>query len=582
MSNVLEKYEAWINETSLPDHLKMELQSIVGNHKEIEDRFYQKIQFGTGGMRGLLGAGINRINIYTIRLVAEGLALLIQNHGKIAMQKGVVIAYDTRHFSEQFAIEIAKTIGKYGIQVFLFEESRPTPELSFAIRQLGAFAGVVVTASHNPADYNGLKVYGEDGGQLPPAASDEIVNYMDSIPNIFRVDIQDEKTLLENGFLHYILKEIDDAYQECLLTLSEIGLHSIKEVLSIIYTPLHGSGLVPVSTGLKGFGFHNVTVVPEQERPDPTFPTVTFPNPEEREAFELAIQLGHKKEAELLLATDPDADRLGVAVRKDDGNYELLTGNQLGALLLHYILLQKKTKNEIPENGIVLKTIVTSELGRAIAEKFGVHTLDTLTGFKFISEKIEEFNYSGQFKFLFGYEESYGYLIGEFSRDKDAVQAALVTSEMAAYYKSIGISMFDALTNLYKEFGYYKESLKSITLKGKGGQESIAQIMSEFRNHPPETIGGIRIIALEDYKKRTRHELNGESIPISLPEADVLKFFLEDDSWVCIRPSGTEPKCKFYFGVRKGSAEEVDGALRMMEGDLMERINVITSGLFNY
>lgn len=573
MSNFLRRYEAWIKEASLPDYLKMEVQSIAGNHKEIEDRFYQKIEFGTGGVRGLLGAGTNRINIYTIRLVAEGLALLIKNHGIIAMQKGVVIAYDSRHFSEQFALEIAKTIGKYRIQVFLFEESRPTPELSFAVRQLGAFAGVVVTASHNPAEYNGFKVYGEDGGQLPPVASDEIVSFMDSIENIFSIDIQDEKTLIENGFLHYILKEIDDAYQECLLTLSEIDLHSVKEVLSIIYTPLHGSGLVPVTTGLKRFGFPNVTVVPEQKYPDPTFPTVSYPNPEEPEAFELAIQLGHKKEAELLLATDPDADRLGVAVRKDDGDYELLTGNQLGALLLNYILLQKNIKNEIPINGIVLKTIVTSELGRAIAKKFGVHTLDTLTGFKFISEKIEEYNSSGQFKFLFGYEESYGYLIGDFSRDKDAVQAALLTSEMAAYYKSIGLSLLGALTNLYKEFGYYKESLKSITLEGKDGQDSIGQIMSGLRNHPPDTIGGIRIIACEDYKKRTRHELNGESIPISLPEADVLKFFLEDDSWVCIRPSGTEPKCKFYFGVRKGSAEEAEGALRMMTRDFMEHVD---------
>jgi len=579
MSDVLKRYEAWIKEASLPDYLKMDLQSIAGNHKEIEDRFYQKIQFGTGGMRGLLGAGTNRINIYTIRLVAEGLAQFVQNHGKIEMQKGVAIAYDTRHFSEQFALEIAKTIGKYGIRVILFEESRPTPELSFAVRHLGAFAGVVVTASHNPAKYNGFKVYGEDGGQLSPADSDEIVSYMDSIQNIFKVDIQNEITLIENGFLHYKLKEIDDAYQECLLTLKEIGFHQTKEALSIIYTPLHGSGLVPITTGLKRFGFHNVTVVPEQESPDPKFPTVAYPNPEERKAFELAIQLGHKKEAELLLATDPDADRLGVAVRKNDGDYELFTGNQLGALLLNYILLQKNVKHEIPENGIVLKTIVTSELGRAIAEKFDVHTLDTLTGFKYISEKIEEYHSSGQFEFLFGYEESYGYLIGEFSRDKDAVQAALVTSEMAAYYKSIGISLIDALTNLYKEFGYYKESLKSITLEGKDGQESIGQIMSTFRNHPPDTIGGIRIIAIEDYKIRTRHEIDGESIPISLPEADVLKFFLEDESWVCIRPSGTEPKCKFYFGVRKGSAEEADGALRMMEGDWMERVSFITSSL---
>ena len=564
-------FEKWKQESSLPEYLKNDLATISKNQSEIEDRFYQFLSFGTGGMRGLLGAGTNRMNVYTIRHVAEGLALYVKAAGEEAMARGVAIAYDTRHFSKDFAIETAKTIGKYGIRVYLFEESRPTPELSFAMRHLHAFAGVVITASHNPAQYNGFKVYGEDGGQLPPDAADVIVAHMSSIEDLFLIETEDEKTLIQRGVLHYVLTEIDEAYQQCLLTIRE-NVGTLENDLSIVYTPLHGSGLVPVMDGLRNYGFTNVVAVPEQVIQDSNFPTVAYPNPEEREAFELAIQIGYENGAELLLATDPDADRLGVAVRNEKEEYELLSGNQLGALLLHYILMQKAKRGDLPKNGVAMKTIVTSEFGRAVASKFGVHVIDTLTGFKFISEKIEEFDKSGEYTFLFGYEESYGYLIGDFARDKDAVQAALLTAEMAAYYKSIGQSLYEALTNLYEELGYYQEALQSITLTGIDGREKIARIMDQFRNTPPQSIAGVAVTAIEDYASGLRTEANGTTQQLSLPKADVIKYILEDGSWLCVRPSGTEPKCKFYFAVRKDTHDDAKQHLTALVDDVMERI----------
>ncbi|MHA6259978.1 phospho-sugar mutase [Sporosarcina sp. CAU 1771] len=575
---VADLYQAWTNEHSLSPDLQQELATIADDKVQIENRFFQPLSFGTGGMRGIIGAGTNRINIYTIRLVAEGLALLIQSAGKQAMQRGVVIAYDTRHLSKAFALETAKTIGKYNIRVLLFKESRPTPQLSFAIRHLNAFAGVVITASHNPAQYNGFKAYGEDGGQLPPTAADQVVRHMKSIQNIFSVNVQTEEYLLKSGLLLYVLEELDFAYQECLLTLKNDAntIEEYRDNIAIVYTPLHGSGLIPVTEGLKCFGFTNVTVVPEQANPDPEFPTVLYPNPEDRAAFEFAIQLARTKNAELLLATDPDADRLGVAVKKSNGEYELLTGNQLGALLIHYILHQKEQNDTLPLNGIVMKTIVTSELGRAVATKFGIATLDTLTGFKFISEKIEEFEMSKEYTFLFGYEESYGYLIGSFSRDKDAVQAALMTAEMAAYYKSFGKSLYDALIDLFNEFGYFLEELRSITLEGKEGQGKIVRIMESFRNNPPHFIGGIPVAAIEDYQTGLCHKSDGSIEKLDLPQADVLKFFLEDESWVCIRPSGTEPKCKFYFGVRKETEVEAKETIFGIVEELMLLVDRIS------
>jgi len=568
-------FEKWMQESSMPNELQHELKFIMRTNEEIEDRFYQYLSFGTGGMRGLLGAGTNRMNVYTIRRVAEGLAQQVIASGEEAMLRGVVIAYDTRHYSVDFALETAKTIGKHGIRVFLVKESRPTPELSFAMRHLNAFAGVVITASHNPAQYNGFKVYGEDGGQLPPDAADGIVQHMVEIEDLFAIQTADEEALLQNGMLTYILEEIDAVYQECLLTLREDteAIEAHGKDMSIVFTPLHGSGLVPVAEGLHNFGFNNVHVVPEQAIQDSRFPTVVYPNPEEHDAFELAIQLGKEKGADLLLATDPDADRLGVAVKNQDGEYELLTGNQLGALLLHYLLMQKKRKATLPENGVVMKTIVTSEFGRAVAAKFEIPTIDTLTGFKFISEKIEEFEKSGVYQFLFGYEESYGFLIGTFARDKDAVQAALLTAEMAAYYKSIGQSLYDGLMELYDELGHYREALESLTLTGKDGQEKIAVIMEELRQDPPLSIAGVAVSAIEDYQAGTRRLKNGTIENLTLPKADVLKFLLEDGSWVCVRPSGTEPKCKFYFGVRKDTAEEALAAIEVLVEDILDLVD---------
>lgn len=575
MNKSINLFNKWSKVPVLPDYLKQDLLQSLDNELEIEERFYQHLSFGTGGMRGLLGAGTNRINIYTIRRVAEGVALFIKQRGSTAMQQGIVIAFDTRNFSKEFALECAKTIGKYGIKVYLFSESRPTPELSFAIRHLNTYAGIVITASHNPAEYNGIKVYGEDGGQLAINPTNAIVHYIDSINDLFSIGTGNENELIANGILTYVLDEIDVAYLEQLLTLRENipVLTRYADNLSIVYTPLHGAGLIPVKRGLQSFGFTQVTIVEEQAIQDPRFPTVKYPNPEEKEAFELAIKVGLTKNADLLLATDPDADRLGVAVLNKSNQYELLSGNQLGALLLHYILSQKMKKDELPLNGVVLKTIVTSELGRTISSKFGVQTIDTLTGFKFISEKVEEFNKSGKYKFLFGYEESYGYLISDFARDKDAVQAALLTAEMAVYYQSIGKSLLDALQDLYEEFGYYKEALQSITAEGKGGQAKISQIMTYFRENTPSNIGGINVIAVEDYMIGTRRFLNGIEELLILPKENVIKVLLEDNCWVCIRPSGTEPKCKFYFGVKSDTAEGAENVLFNIKDEFIKLVN---------
>lgn len=571
--NYITEFEKWNSHEAMPHELILELKKILENPKKVEDHFYQYLSFGTGGMRGLLGVGTNRMNIYTIRRVAEGLAKHINSSEKEAMGRGVVIAYDTRHYSYEFALETAKTLGKHNIQVYLFKESRPTPELSFAIRQLNAFAGVVITASHNPAEYNGFKVYGEDGGQLPPEAADCIIEYMDEIEDLFAIQVCSEQELIQSKLLKYILEEIDVAYQKCLITLKQDEkLLENADNLSIVYTPLHGSGLVPVQEGLKHFGFTKLSIVKEQSIQDGSFPTISFPNPEEREAFEMAIELGKLKQADLLLATDPDADRLGVAVKLNNGEYKLLTGNQLGALLLNYLLNTKYTQGTLPKNGLMMKTIVTSELGRHIATKYGVETHDTLTGFKFISEKIEELTQTKDHEFLFGYEESYGYLIGTFARDKDAVQTALLTAEMALYYKSKGKTLEDGLFDLYEEFGHYREGLKSITLEGKHGQEQIIRIVDQFRKEPPSMIGGIPVSSVEDYQYSKKVFKDGTTQQLILPQANVLKLLLEDGSWICIRPSGTEPKCKFYFGVRKVTSKEAERTLGVLMKEIMSKV----------
>jgi phosphoglucomutase len=562
------KAEQWLSNETLDPELLNELKGMQENEKGLEDAFYKNLEFGTGGMRGEIGVGTNRMNIYTVRKASAGLAAYIEENGEEAKKQGVVIAYDSRHKSPEFAMEAAKTLASRGIKTYVFEHLRPTPELSFAVRFLKAFAGIVVTASHNPPEYNGYKVYGSDGGQLPPASADMVIAKVNEIVNELTIKVKHEDELKEQGLINMIGEEIDKNYLEHLLTISEHPTLGSEADLKIIYTPLHGTGNKPVRSALKALNYQ-VEVVKAQELPDPEFSTVKSPNPEEKSAFELAINAGKESDADLLIATDPDADRLGIAVKNQAEEYVLLTGNQTGALLLHYLLTQKKAKNSIPDNGIMLKTIVTSELGREIASSFGIETMDVLTGFKFIAEKMKEFDVSGQYKFLFGYEESYGYLIGDFARDKDAVQAALLCAEAAAYYKKNGMTLYDALQEIYKEYGYFLEGLKSLTLKGKDGAELIQQTLASFRTQPLKEIFAKKVVAVEDFLAGTRKDHNGNEQEIQLPKSNVIKYYLEDGTWICLRPSGTEPKVKFYFGVTGASQEESTQKLSAIENEFM-------------
>ncbi|WP_068986189.1 phospho-sugar mutase [Lysinibacillus xylanilyticus] len=561
MVNVRDLYNWW-NEMSLPSYLAEELVSFAEDSSLIEDRFYQYVSFGTGGMRGVLGAGTNRMNVYTIRRVAEGLARYIESNGEAAKERGVVIAYDTRHFSYEFACETASVLGAHGIRSYVYKEARPTPQLSFTVRQLHAYAGVVITASHNPKQYNGFKVYGEDGAQLTPQSANDIVEHMENIEDIFSIKVCELEQLEQQRILSWLGSDMDAAYLEHLLTLKDND--DIALNMKLVYTPLHGAGLVPVSEGLQAFGFQHIHIVNEQAVQDGAFPTVSYPNPEEPAAFALAMELGRKVGADLLLATDPDADRLGVAVKNGEG-YELLTGNQLGALLLHYLLSTKQSNDTLPDNGVMLKTIVTSELGAMIAKQFGVTTVNTLTGFKYIAEKIAEYEKTGAFSYLFGYEESYGYLIETFARDKDAVQVALKVAEMAAFYAKNGQTLLDGLQNLYHQYGYYKEALVSQVFEGKNGQDEMKAILDNLRRNVPESIADLAVKRFEDYLTGLTTLADGTTESIVLPKENVLKYILEDNSWVAIRPSGTEPKCKFYFGVVGETEEEAKEKLKQLQ-----------------
>ncbi|MBG9587230.1 phospho-sugar mutase [Cytobacillus firmus] len=565
--------DKWASHSNLDSKLAEELSKI--QNTELEEHFYKHLDFGTGGMRGEIGPGTNRMNIYTIRRAAEGLARYISAQGEDPKNRGVAIAYDSRHKSPEFALEAAKTFGTHGIKTYLFKELRPTPTLSFAVRYLNCFAGVVVTASHNPPEYNGFKVYGEDGGQIPPEAANTIIEYVNSIENELAIEVSAEEELLPNNLLTYIGKEIDQEYLSKLKTLqlNTEAVASVANDLKIVFTPLHGTANKPVREGLTAFGFQNVTVVKEQELPDPNFSTVKSPNPEEHAAFKLAIQYGHSLDADLLMATDPDADRLGVAVKNQKGEYIVLTGNQMGALMLEYLLSQKQSNGTLPENGVVIKTIVTSDIGRTIAEHYGIQTMDTLTGFKFIGEKINKFEQTGEHSFLFGYEESYGYLIGDFVRDKDAVQSAIFAAEAAAYYKSRGMTLYDGLLEIFKKYGFYQESLDSITLKGKDGAQAIAYLMESFRKQPLLEMNAVAITRIEDYSSSTYFNVNsGEKGMIELPKSNVLKYHLADRSWFCLRPSGTEPKAKFYFGVQAGTLEESQLRLETLQRAVMKKV----------
>ncbi|MBY0095215.1 phospho-sugar mutase [Mesobacillus maritimus] len=566
------KAQKWLEYENLDHELKQELEQLKNNEVGLEEAFYKDLEFGTGGMRGEIGAGTNRMNLYTIRKASAGLATFIEENGEEAKKRGVVIAYDCRHKSPEFAMEAAKTLATRGIHTYVFEELRPTPVLSFAVRYLNAFAGIVITASHNPPEYNGYKVYGEDGAQLPPNSADTVIDRVNQIENELNITVSDEQKLIDEGLIQMIGSDVDQAYLEKLLTISENPELPNETEVKVVFTPLHGTANIPVRKGLEAMNYANVTIVKEQEQPDPEFSTVKSPNPEEHAAFELAIKEGKKVDADLLIATDPDADRLGIAVKDNQGEYTVLTGNQTGALLLHYILTQKKEKGTLPNNGLVLKTIVTSELGAAVAKSFGLETMDVLTGFKFIAEKINQFEQTNEYKFLFGYEESYGYLIGDFARDKDAVQAAVLAVEVCAYYKKKGLSLYDALLNIFDEFGYYQEGLRSLTLKGKEGAELIQKTLAAFRAEKLTNINGLKVAAIEDYLTSTRIKTNGGEEQIDLPKSNVLKYLLEDGSWMCLRPSGTEPKIKFYFGVSSNSFDESKKKLSDIEQKLMDLV----------
>ncbi|TGA99147.1 phospho-sugar mutase [Sporolactobacillus shoreae] len=573
-------YEKWQAEDKLDPDLKKQLKAIADDPAKLEDCFYKNLEFGTGGMRGEIGPGTNRLNIYTVRKATEGLARFILNAGEEAVKRGVVIAHDPRHFSAEFTLEAAKTLGAHGIKTFIFDSLRPTPVLSFAVRYLHTFSGIVITASHNPPQYNGYKVYDQFGGQLPPAEADEVISFVASVEDELNVKVGDEQALKEQGLLEVVGKDVDDAYQEKLKTLS-LNPDVIKKVgsdLKIVFTPLHGSSYHPVVNGLKNWGFTNVTVVQEQAEPDPEFSTVKSPNPEEHAAFKIAIEYGKKLDADLLLGTDPDSDRLGVAVKNDQGEYTVLTGNQTGAVILDYLLEQRKEKGLLPDNGIVVKTIVTSEIGRTIAAAYGIPTVDTLTGFKFIGEKIHEYELNGAHTFLFGYEESYGCLIGSFVRDKDAVQASVFAAEVAAYYKSKGKSIYDALQDIYKKYGYFEEGLESLTLKGIQGKEEIDAILNDFRSQPPAEVAGVPVAVIEDYEQSVTTDVKtGSQSAITLPVSNVLKYKLEDGSWFCLRPSGTEPKIKFYFGVQGVDEAERDKKFTALKTEVMSRVHGLVS-----
>ncbi|MGJ3206411.1 phospho-sugar mutase [Geobacillus thermoleovorans] len=573
-----QKYEQWLREPQLDPELKRLLEQRRNDERWLEDCFYKNLEFGTGGMRGEIGPGTNRMNMYTVRKASEGLARYIQSFGDEAKQCGVVIAYDSRHKSPEFAMEAAKTLATNGIQTYVFDELRPTPELSFAVRYLRAFAGIVITASHNPPEYNGYKVYGEDGGQLPPAVADQVIRYVNEVENELAIHVEDEETLREKGLIRIIGSEVDDAYIHAVKTISIHPELARETAINIVFTPLHGTSNKPVRRALAELGYQNVFVVKEQELPDPNFSTVASPNPEEHAAFAMAMELGKQVNADLLIATDPDADRLGIAVKNEQGEYVVLTGNQTGGLLLHYLLSQRQEKGLLPSNGVVLKTIVTSEFGREIAASFGLETVDTLTGFKFIGEKMKEYEQTGQYAFQFGYEESYGYLIGDFVRDKDAVQAAVLAAEVCAFYKKQGLSLYEALLQLFDQYGYYREGQRSLTLKGKEGAEAIAAILASFRQQPPVEAAGKKVTVIEDYKTKERtNTLTGEKTAIDLPTSNVLKYILEDGSWFCLRPSGTEPKMKAYFGVKGTSLEDSEERLARLTEAVMQRVKDVLS-----
>jgi phosphoglucomutase len=573
-----DKYEEWLENDYFDEETKQELRAIADDEEEIEDRFYTDLEFGTGGMRGIIGAGTNRINKYTIRKVTQGLANHILDQGIVVRTQGVVIAYDSRHKSREFALEAARVLNGNLIKTYLFNELRPVPELSFAVRELGAMAGIVITASHNPPEYNGYKVYWNDGGQVVPERAAKIIAEIDEISDFNEIKEMERDKAEAEGILQIIGAEIDDKYIskiKDLITNPEV-IAEVASDIEIVYTPLHGSGNKPVRKALDAVGFENVQVVEEQEDPDPDFSTVDYPNPEETEVFNLALKKAKKVDADLIMGTDPDADRLGVLIKDESGEYISLTGNQIGVLLTNYLLSQKEAEGTLSDKAAVVKTIVTTEMTRKIAADYGVKVIDTLTGFKFIGEKIKEFKRSGEQEFILGFEESYGYLAGTFVRDKDAVIAATLVAEMLAYYKQQGLSLYEQLIKLMDEYGYYLEDLESIVLKGKTGQEQIEKILNTLREDSPTEIADKKVVKIKDYLLAKSYDLKtGEEDELDLPESNVLQFALEDGSQLTVRPSGTEPKIKMYFTVVGNSWEEAEKKLERLKDEFLAMVEDI-------
>ena len=568
--NVKKNYEYWCTSPIFDDATKSELKSLEGNEDEIFDRFYRELEFGTGGLRGVIGAGTNRMNFYTVGKATQGLANFINKQGAAA--KGVAIAFDSRRMSPEFADTAACVLAANGIKAYIFDSLRPTPELSFALRTLGCTAGIVVTASHNPPEYNGYKVYWEDGAQITAPKDAQIIGEVNAIKDYTEIKKMTTEEAKAAGLYEVIGKEIDDKYMEALkkLVLHPEAIKQMASSLKIVYTPLHGTGNVPVRRVLKELGFEQVTVVPEQELPDGNFPTVSYPNPEDKKAFALALDLAKKVDADLVLATDPDADRLGVYAKDTKtGEYKVFTGNMSGMLICEYEMSQKKALGILPDNGALVTTIVSSNMAQAVAKEYGMKFIECLTGFKYIGEQIKFFEQTGSNEYVFGFEESYGCLVGTHARDKDAVVAVMALCEAAAYYKTQGITLWDQMLNIYNKYGYYKEDLFTMTFKGADGAKKMQDMMDAYRKNTPKQVGAYKVLRLRDYKNDVITDLaTGETTPTGLPKSNVLYFELENDAWFCVRPSGTEPKIKFYAGIKGTSLE--DSAKKL--DDLMEAI----------
>lgn len=561
-----ETLERWLKDPSVDEATKGELRALESNPQELEERFYRDLEFGTGGLRGVIGAGSNRINRYTVGRATQGFAKFILDQHTGEGRPSIVIAHDSRRFSPEFTLEAALVLAGNGIEAHLFPSLRSTPQLSFSVRHLKATGGIVITASHNPPEYNGYKVYNAEGGQLVPEEAEKVISYIQQVDSFDAVKRISQEEAESQGLLHWLGDKEDEAFTDTVAEVS-VAREEIKSTLGrdfkIVFTPLHGTGDMPVRKVLSKIGFTEVFIVPEQEKPDSEFSTVKSPNPEEREAFTLAMKLGEELNADILIGTDPDADRMGAVVRNNEGKFVVLSGNQSGALMIHYYLSRLQEQGKLPTNGAVVKTIVTSEMGAAVASHYGATVFNTLTGFKYIGEKMTQFEASGDYTYLFGYEESYGYLVGNYARDKDAVLAAMLIAEAGAYYKAQGKTLYDVLQELYEQFGYFLESLESRTLKGKDGVAQIQGIMNDWRSNPPQEIGGTPVSEIQDY-----------SLGIDgLPKENVLKYLLADGSWFCLRPSGTEPKIKVYFAVRGESLQNAKDKVAALTAQVMARVD---------